>query len=68
MSLARPVSESEFVLGLQEEARRGKLSINVGIHEPALGGNRVKNTLVGLIKALSNLFGMPLGSTPTPVL
>ncbi|KAI9045675.1 carbon-nitrogen hydrolase family protein [Aspergillus affinis] len=45
VSLARSVQESEFVLGLQEEARQAKLHINVGIHEPAPGG-RVKNTLV----------------------
>ena len=33
------------MLGLQEEARKAKLHINVGIHEPAPDG-RVKNTLV----------------------
>ena len=46
VSLVRPVQESEFVLGLQEEARRAKLPINVGVHEPANGGKRVKNTLL----------------------
>lgn len=44
--LAKSVQESEFVVGLQDEARRSKLSINVGIHEPAEGGNKVKNTLI----------------------
>lgn len=46
VSLAKSVQESEFVVGLQDEARRSKLSINVGIHEPAEGGNKVKNTLI----------------------
>lgn len=34
------------MLGLQEEARREELAINVGIHEPAQGGQKVKNTLI----------------------
>lgn len=34
------------MLGLQDEARKSKLPINVGIHEPADGGNKVKNTLI----------------------
>ncbi|KAK2773950.1 Carbon-nitrogen hydrolase [Emmonsiellopsis sp. PD_33] len=46
VSLARSVQESEFVLGLQREARAAKLPINVGIHEPAQGGEKVKNTLI----------------------
>lgn len=45
VSLARPVQDNEFVLGLQIEARYGDLHINVGIHEPASEG-RVKNTLI----------------------
>lgn len=45
VSLARPVQDNEFVLGLQSEARNGDLHINVGIHEPASDG-RVKNTLI----------------------
>ena len=45
VSLARSVQDSEFVRGLQKEAREKNLHINVGIHEPAQGG-RVKNTLV----------------------
>ena len=32
--------------GLQHEARSAKLPINVGIHEPAQGGEKVKNTLI----------------------
>ena len=32
--------------GLQREASQAKLPINVGIHEPATGGQRVKNTLI----------------------
>lgn len=45
VSLARSAEDSEFVLGLQNEAKQGKIHINVGIHEPAAGG-RVKNTLI----------------------
>lgn len=45
VSLARSVQDSEFVRGLQKEARDANLHINVGIHEPAPEG-RVKNTLV----------------------
>ncbi|EAS31615.3 nitrilase [Coccidioides immitis RS] len=44
--LVRPVNESDFVLGLQKEARLARLPINVGIHEPAQGGEKVKNTLI----------------------
>ena len=32
--------------GLQHEALHARLPINVGIHEPATGGKRVKNTLI----------------------
>lgn len=32
--------------GLQHEALQARLPINVGIHEPATGGKRVKNTLI----------------------
>ncbi|KAH8697500.1 nitrilase, putative [Talaromyces proteolyticus] len=46
VSLVRPVQQSEFVLGLQKEAKDAKLPINVGIHEPAEGGTKVKNTLI----------------------
>ena len=35
-----------FVKGLRHEASQAKLPINVGIHEPATGGKRVKNTLI----------------------
>ncbi|KAL3464750.1 carbon-nitrogen hydrolase [Aspergillus heterothallicus] len=45
LSLARPIQDSEFVLGLQSQAREAKLHINVGIHEPASNG-KVKNTLI----------------------
>lgn len=46
VSLACPITKSEFVLGLQKEAKREHLPINVGIHEPAEGGKKVKNTLI----------------------
>ncbi|PWY95074.1 carbon-nitrogen hydrolase [Aspergillus sclerotioniger CBS 115572] len=44
-SLVRSVQDSEFVLGLQKEAKLASLHINVGIHEPAANG-RIKNTLI----------------------
>ncbi|AEO59369.1 hypothetical protein MYCTH_102295 [Thermothelomyces thermophilus ATCC 42464] len=46
VALVRPVDKSEFVLGLQEEARREKLPIHVGVHEPGLDSNKVKNTVL----------------------
>ncbi|KIV98836.1 uncharacterized protein PV09_09407 [Verruconis gallopava] len=50
VSLVLPVGRSPFVLGLQDAARRSKLAINVGIHEPAdvVDGvaKRVKNTSI----------------------
>lgn len=60
--LVRPVQDSEFVRGIQAEARAAKLPISVGVHEPGDGsmtngvsdrgsggggsGDRVKNTLL----------------------
>ncbi|OJD37805.1 carbon-nitrogen family protein [Diplodia corticola] len=51
VSLCKSAQDSEFVRGLQDEARRSKLPINVGIHEPAEGvdgasGGKIKNTLI----------------------
>ncbi|OCL15335.1 nitrilase [Glonium stellatum] len=46
VSLVKSVTDSEFVLGLQDEARNARLPINVGVHEPAEGGKKVKNTLL----------------------
>ena len=46
VSLVKSVKDSEFVLGLQEEAKREKLPINVGVHEPAASGTKVRNTLL----------------------
>ncbi|KXT13240.1 hypothetical protein AC579_1722 [Pseudocercospora musae] len=48
ISLCKPVSESDFVLGLQEDAKKHKLPISVGIHEPSDDPNskRIKNTLI----------------------
>jgi len=42
--LVRSVKESEFVLGLQKEAKKNKLPISVGVHEPTTDGKKVKNT------------------------
>lgn len=46
VTLARPVTDSLFVLGFRREARESKLPINVGIHEPSQDGEKVKNTLI----------------------
>ncbi|KAK4154072.1 carbon-nitrogen hydrolase [Chaetomidium leptoderma] len=46
ISLVKPVHESKFVLGLREEARREKLAIHVGVHEPGLDARKVKNTVL----------------------
>lgn len=46
ISLAKSVADSEFVQGLQADARKYQLPINVGIHEPVQGGDKVKNTLI----------------------
>jgi len=43
--LCKPVHESDFVLGLQKDAKKYALPISVGIHEPA-DGDKVKNTLL----------------------
>ncbi|KAG9845328.1 putative nitrilase, partial [Aureobasidium melanogenum] len=45
-NLCKSVTESPFVLGLQEEAKKNKLCINVGIHEPSETPKKIKNTLV----------------------
>ncbi|KAK0616452.1 carbon-nitrogen hydrolase [Immersiella caudata] len=45
-TLVRPVQESPFVLGLQREARREKLPIHVGVHEPGLDPRKVRNTVL----------------------
>ncbi|KAK3998064.1 carbon-nitrogen hydrolase [Cladorrhinum sp. PSN332] len=46
IALVKPVASSEFVLGLREEARREKLPIHVGVHEPGIDSNKVKNTVL----------------------
>ncbi|GAB7350851.1 hypothetical protein MBLNU459_g1381t2 [Dothideomycetes sp. NU459] len=47
LSLCKSVSESTFVLGLQDEARKYSLPIHVGIHEPSdTNSKKIKNTLV----------------------
>ena len=42
-SLCKPVHESAFVSGLQQEAKQHSLPISVGVHEPA-SDQKVKNT------------------------
>ncbi|MCJ1296762.1 Carbon-nitrogen hydrolase [Xylographa carneopallida] len=46
VALVRSTRDSEFVRGLQKEARSADLPINVGIHEPTEDGTKVKNTLI----------------------
>ncbi|KAF2486863.1 carbon-nitrogen hydrolase [Neohortaea acidophila] len=48
LSLCKPVSESPFVLGLQEDARKYSLPISVGVHEPSDDpkSKRIKNNLL----------------------
>jgi predicted amidohydrolase len=46
VSLALPAASSPFVQGLQKAAKDYTMAINVGVHEPADGGTRVKNTLL----------------------
>lgn len=48
ISLCVPANKSEFVLGLQEDARKYSLPISVGIHEPSDDptSKRIKNTLI----------------------
>lgn len=46
MSLVKSVKDSVFVLGLQDEAKKYGISINVGVHEPTVDGKKVKNTLL----------------------
>jgi predicted amidohydrolase len=46
-NLCKSVTESPFVLGLQEEAKKNSLPINVGIHEPSDSNpKKIKNTLI----------------------
>ncbi|KAL1306720.1 hypothetical protein AAFC00_005386 [Neodothiora populina] len=48
LSLCQPVTSSPFVLGLQSEARKHRLPIHVGLHEPSDNptSKKIKNTLV----------------------
>ena len=48
LSLCRPVKESPFVLGLQEDAKKHALPISVGIHEPSDDpkSKRIKNNVI----------------------
>ncbi|EOA81792.1 uncharacterized protein SETTUDRAFT_34569 [Exserohilum turcica Et28A] len=46
LQLCKPVTTSEFVLGLQHSAKQYNLAISVGIHEPTSDGQKVKNTLI----------------------
>jgi predicted amidohydrolase len=46
VKLVKSVDESDFVRGLQDEARQHRLPIQVGVHEPGANANKVKNTLL----------------------
>jgi len=45
-NLVKSVEDSEYILGLQKEAKTHKIAINVGIHEPSLhqGSKKIRNT------------------------
>jgi len=47
VKLARATHESEFVVGLCAEARRARLPIHVGVHEPGhFSPSKVRNTVL----------------------
>lgn len=46
VALVKSVDDSDFVQGLCEEARRSSLPIHVGVHEPGVDPNKVKNTVL----------------------
>ena len=51
LSLCKPVTSSEFVLGIQSAARQYSLPVSVGVHEPTTPpSTRVKNTLLWIDK------------------
>ncbi|KAK0665440.1 putative amidohydrolase [Cercophora samala] len=48
LSLCQPTNKSEFVTGLRAEAKKHKLPIHVGIHEPSWTDpkNKIRNTVI----------------------
>jgi predicted amidohydrolase len=50
ISLVRSVEDSIFVRGIQEECKTLGLAVNVGIHEPTVSGQKVKNTSIWIDK------------------
>ncbi|KAK5082735.1 Carbon-nitrogen hydrolase [Lithohypha guttulata] len=79
VSLAKTIHESEFVRGLQDEARQHKISIQVGLHEPTNPpSSRILNTLLWISpsgKILEetrytklHLFNLDLGESGGPVM
>jgi len=43
----KSVEDSEYVLGLQREAKKYNIAINCGIHEPGLeSGKKIRNTSI----------------------
>jgi predicted amidohydrolase len=47
ISLVKTVEESEYVVGLQKEAREHKIAITAGIHEPGLeSSKKIRNTAI----------------------
>lgn len=44
--LARPVDDSIFVQGIQTASKAANIAVNVGIHEPAESGKKLKNTSI----------------------
>ncbi|KAI9840694.1 MAG: Carbon-nitrogen hydrolase [Sclerophora amabilis] len=74
VSLVKSVQDSEFVTGLQDEARKSSIPICVGIHEPAQGGRKVKNTLIwidqsgGIVQRYQKMHLFDVDITGGPVL
>ena len=46
LSLARSATDSDFVRGLQQEAKQASVAIHVGVHEPGDSPQKIKNTVL----------------------
>ncbi|KAK4194487.1 putative amidohydrolase [Triangularia verruculosa] len=77
LALCQPTNKSPFVTGLREEARKRKLPIHVGIHEPCWADKtKIRNTVVWIDEnghivhtyQKVHLFDVDLGDSGGPVL